>query len=407
MNKFLKTSTKLIAVGAFVVMLWVNLPLGFVFADDLYSDDPGSTYKIEGITVGTAGGVDQHSEGLEDYRVMIAIGDNLNSEKLSSSSYKLGFGSMYVWTANVPTIDCFETDTTGGTTTCTHTSVSSNGMLGVCGNGGCYDRAHFELNAQNNATDTLYAVQISTDVNWGSYMYVDGSTYTLKSPGSITVVNDFKTLNSWNSLLFNVVGLSYGETYYLRAVALDGNYTESAPGPAISATTGYPSIVFDIDIGTSSSVESSPPYLVDLGTIFYGSVVTSVDKIWIDLGTNMTDGVQVFVRDQNEGLYSSGTSSIILSLTTDLSNNSGYGLRSFSTDQGALGPIIPLSPYGGTGDNVGGLINDIYSRAIYSSSYEPLYNGRAGVEVKARIDETNTAASDYSDTLFFTIAGEL
>jgi len=372
----------------------------------IYADDLDSTnYSIIDLTVGSGGGEDQTSS---NYRLMASIGDNANDERFSSSSYKLGVGTVQVWKATAPSVKCFET-TTDGSTSCDDADVTPDGMVMICGAGGCYDRARFELNAEGNPSDTLYSVQISTDSGWSSWNYIDGTTFYVESSGNHDI-NDYITESSWEGTAssFNVYGLDYDTTYYLRATALHGDFTESEPGPDANSATTTPQVTFDIDIaGTGgSSSETGAPYSIDMGTLRYGSVTSATDLIWMDFGTNLNGGGKIFVRDSNAGLYSSSKSYTLSSADANLDSTSGYGLQEYSSSETYLGPMTVESSFGNGGNTVGGISDNAYSEPIYNTNSDPVYEGRISLYVKARPAEDTPTSSDYADYIIMTVTGD-
>jgi len=397
-NKKIRIKILLLAIFSSILVFQNN-----VIADDL---DSGS-YKIKDFSVGSEGGVDQTSSS--GYRVMISMGDPINHEKLTSTTYELGIGTGQVWTATAPSIKCFET-TTDGTTSCDDISVTPDGMVMICGDGGCFDRARFELNNENNPSDTLYSIQITTDISWTTYNYIDGTTFLIET-SSTHDINDYQLESTWEGTAsnINILGLEQGTTYYLRATALNGDFTESGPGPSTNATTGYASISFDIDIaGTGgSSSETSSPYSIDLGTLELGTVSIASDLFWLDFGTNLTEGGQIYIRDQYAGLFSATNSYTLSSADADLDSTSGFGIQNYSVNENYLGPLIAHSPYNGATNNVGGLIDEIYSKLLLSTSASPIDGARASFYVKARPAETSPYGHDYQDTFILTVTGNI
>jgi len=391
-----------------IITLFITLEISLIaIPQKIYADDIDSTnYKIKDLTVGASGEGDQSSS---NYRLLQSIGDDLNDDRFSSTNYKLGVGVAYNWMATAPSIKCFET-TSEGSTSCDDADANPDGMVMICGDGGCYDKARFELNSENNPSDTLYSIQITTDAGWGSWDYIDGATFMIENESNHDI-NDYLTESSWEGTAssINVLGLDQDTTYYLRATALHGDFTESDPGPDANTSTAEPQISFDIDIdGTGgSSSETASPYSIDLGVIELGSVTTATDLIWMDFGTNLGEGAKIFVRDSYSGLYSSSESYTLSSSDADLDSNPGYGLVEYSSSETYLGPLSVESSFGNGGNIVGGISNSIYSEPIYNSSSEPLYGGRCGLYVKARPEEATPHSDDYTDTIIMTVGGDI
>ncbi len=404
MNQQPRTKNKSKRTLYFLVMLIISVLVFTNSTGQINADDVDSTnYIIKDLTVGSGGGEDESSS---NYRLVQSIGDNLNDDRFDSSNYKLGIGTPLNWMATAPSIVCFET-TTDGSTSCSDADVNPDGMVMLCGDGGCYDKARFELNSENNPSDTLYSIQITTDSGWSSWDYIDGATFMVENSSNHDI-NDYLTETSWEGTVssFNVLGLSCGTTYYLRATALHGDFTESDPGPDSSATTSYPQITFDIDIANigGSGSETSSPYSIDLGQISIGSVTTATDLIWLDLGSNASGGAVISVLDNYTGLYSPTTSYTISSSDSDLDSASeGYGLQEYSSTVTYLGPLSVESAFGNGGNTVGGISTTPAN--IYNTSSKPIYGGRSSLYVKAKASNNAEAASDYEDEITFRVVG--
>lgn len=364
-----------------------------VRADDINS----TTYKIIDFSYNNTG---SNQTSATNFKTLINLNNAPNDSRFSSTNYRIGAGAVNVWLANVPKIKCFET-VSAGSTNCTASAVSG-GMVHVCGQGGCFDKARFEIDTQNNPTDALYSMQISTDPSFAAYSYIDGSTLTLKSSHTI---NDYLTKTAWETPTFNVLGLTANTTYYLRATALHGNYTESDPGPTANATTGLPSITFDIDIAdtTGFSAESAPPYAVSLGSIVSTASTTATNLIWMDIGTNVAAGVNVFAKSANSGLRSPSKSYTLASGNLNLDATSGYGLQKFTIAQTYLGPLTATSNFNNAGNIVGGVNNTGNGPNVFTTSSQPIYQGRGALYVKARSASTSPSANDYADVITFTV----
>lgn len=367
-----------------------------VLADTVESD----TYRIEGLTVETSGGENLQSS---TYGVMLSVGDVANDYRFESASYRIGSGTGYVYMANVPVISCFET-TTDGSTLCGDASVTPDGMVMLCGGGGCYNRARFEIDTQNNPSDTLYSVQITTDSGWASWNYVDGATKMLEAPVNHNI-SDYLSETSWETPDLNILGLTPGTTYYLRATALQGDFTESGPSAAMSATTAQPQISFDIDISGATHSDSDAPYTINLGSLNVQGVTTVTNRIWVEFETNLNNGGELFVRDQYNGLYSSSKSATLTSADANLASVSGYGIVEASSSETYLGPMLAETRFNQGGDIVGGLHNYSYSELLYTTSANPIYEGLISLYVKGRADESTPASEDYTDTITFTAGG--
>mgnify|MGYP000936448848 CR=1 FL=1 len=238
----------------FLITCIVMFPL-FTYAKELDS----TNYKIVGATT-QGGGITQTTDG--DYSALLEVGRISNNPRNYSTTYKMFTSPEQAFIAAVPEVSCFET-TTSGSSSCTTgpTELTSGGMVAICGPSGCYDRARFEIDSNDNPTDTLYAIMISTDNFVSDTRYIDGSSFW---PESISTHNlsDFLTKTDWETEDFNIKGLQTGTQYYIKIFALHGDFTQSEAGPVATATTSEGSVFFDIDIEDENgiSAETSSPY---------------------------------------------------------------------------------------------------------------------------------------------------
>ena len=137
-----------------MILVTVCIP---VYATDLNS----ANYKIIGITTNSGGGLADST----NYSLMTITGEISANPTTYSSLYRMNLDPSANFVAEIPTLQCFETNTGTGATQCTSApaEVLSGGMQAVCGQPGCYDRARFEINPMTNPSDTLYSIEISTD----------------------------------------------------------------------------------------------------------------------------------------------------------------------------------------------------------------------------------------------------
>lgn len=381
-----------------ITLVLLVLPIK-ILAEDLDS----SSFEIVDFTIGKNATPNQQST---NYSLLLSNDEITSLDRFNSANYQIRAANTNTWLAHTPVVQCFETSS-NGSTLCDNPNVSL-GMVQICGYGGCYNKARFEIDTQNNPTDTLYSVQITTDPTWATWDYIDGSTFLLEDE-SFHDLNDYITESAWETPDINILGLQVNTIYYLRITALHGNFTESEPSPDLNTQTSLPSITFDIDIAGSGggATETSAPYAVDLGNLSVGSVSTATNLIWIDFGTNSNNGGNVYIKDLYNGLYSPSRTYTLPSSNTDLSSNTGYGVLTDTITQITLGPLAPETDYNNGGDFVGELINSSGSKKIFNSSGNPLLGGRASILVKARPANTTPASNDYTDTITFTVSGNI
>ena len=256
-----------------------------------------------------------------------------------------------------------------------------------------YNKLLLVINSASNPTDATFAVAISTD-NFSTTNYVQSDN----TVGAALGPEDWQTYTNWGGGSGeNVIGLSANTTYYVKVKAEQGDYSETPWGPVASVATSDVSLSFDIDV-SASDTETSSPYAINMGNLIPGSVVTSTERIWVDLDTNADYGGYVYIYDSESGLRSTTVSHTISSITGDLAAaSSGYGMQSASVAQSSGGPFVALSPYNGASQNVG--IVTTTAQPIYSSSNLPIAGGRGSFYAKAIISSVTPAASDYSDVV--------
>jgi len=392
----IKTTLKNISLIAVVLLL--PYPI-------LAAELDSGNYKIVGATT-KGGGLTQTTDG--DYSALLEVGRVSNNPRNYSTSYKLYTSPEEAFLPAVPEVSCFET-TTSGSSSCTTgpTELTTGGMVAICGPSGCYNQARFEIDTNDNPTDTLYAVMISTDNFVSDIRYIDGSNFW---PETISTHNlsDFLTKTDWETEDFNIQGLQSGTTYYIRIFALHGDLTQTQPGPIANATTSSGSVFFDIDIEDQYGVsaETNSPYNIYFSGAYEligGSApVTAEDRIWLDAGTNSQGGLAIITYGVNGGLKSNTTGQTIVSATADLNTTSdGFGIQSEYINQDSypyLGSISATTAYSGSGNSVG--IIGTTATKVYESS-TPIFNGRMALKVIAKPGTDKTAATDYQETSYF------
>lgn len=401
---------------------FVTVPLlmaltGLYFSGELFitiakAETLDSTnYRIEGATL-TGGDIAEST----NYQVVSTVGEIATDPYATSSNYILKLGSTETFIADVPTITCFETISDGSSSCTTGPSyLNSNGMVRVCGPNGCYDRARIEFSTLNNPTDTVYGIQISDDNFVTDIRQIDGTTYEPKPVSSRTTA-DYKTKTAWDAVVTNIRGLQADTQYWVRVSALQGDFTESAYSPILTATTANATVDFDIDIDDSAGVasETAAPYLLTFtGTnqLFAGGAVqTATDLIWLDISTNANDGFAVVQKGLNGGLYSVSESHLIPTVTGDLGAEvAGFGLQNYDYNSGiysanydgsgtgSLGTITVSTNYLNSSINNVGPVNTIFNK-VYDSD-GPTESGRVGLFAKAKADVSTPSSTDYEETI--------
>ncbi len=327
-----------------------------------------SNYELKGYDFGGGGGVGESAS-----YTMEAITGEVNGAKPTSASYGIFGGLLGVQQANVPAAPTF---------------TNNSGID--------YNKLKFVINNGDNPSDATFAIAISTD-NFATTQYVQADD----TIGSSIV---YQTYSNWGGGTGEfVIGLIPNTTYYLKVKANTGLYTESPYSAVSSAATSAVTMTFDIDVSSDCS-ETAPPYVLNIGDLTPGSVVTGTNKICLDITTNAISGASIYINDSNTGLKSGVLNNTITSATADLSSaGSGYGMQGASKTQTSGGPLEYVAPFNGTSDNVGGLSPTL--KQIFNSTDAPITGGKGSINVKAKASSTTPAATDYTDTVTLVAAG--
>lgn len=263
-----------------------------------------------------------------------------------------------------------------------------------------YNKLLFVLDTQNNPSDALYDLEVSTASDFSTNDYYVQTSDTL---GSTLTLSDYQTYSSWGgSVGTTIIGLASSTTYYIRAQATQGTLNigattpESGYGPSSNATTIAPTLSFCVYTNANCAALGSSEAF---GTLAAGSVEDSPTNIGADFATNANGGGNVYIYSLNGGLYSAHANYTIASATADLASggvSEGFGAQVTSTTQSAGGPLTALSPYASSGNNVGGLSSTI-SNILTSAG--PITGGSSAIQLQAKTSLTTPSASDYSETV--------
>ncbi len=314
-----------------------------------------SNYKLNGYGFGSGGTANSTTS---NYALEGSTGE-ISGQTGSTSNYKLKPAFTETIQANVPIIATFDN-----------------------GSSTYYNKLHFVIGQENNPSDALYALSISTDNFSSDIRYVKNDL----SVGASLTLSDYQTYTTWGGASgANILGLLPNTTYYLKAKATQGKFTESGYGPVSSATTVGPQLSFSIS--TTS---------LALGSLLAGTVVNAPSSIDITFATNAESGGDIYISGLNAGLKSTSNLSTITSATGDLSALSrGFGARVTATGASS-GTLSSVSPYNGASNNVG--VTDTIIRKIMSAT-GPVVGGTGSVLIKAKSASTDPAAGDYTETL--------
>lgn len=250
------------------------------------------------------------------------------------------------------------------------------------GSGVYYNKLHFVIDQQNNPSDALYAISISTDSFVSDIRYVKSD---LTVSGTLLLA-DYQTYATWGgSGGANIIGLLPNTAYKVRIKATQGKFTESAYGPASTATTANPSLSFSLSTNA-----------IGFGSILAGTVVDAPSTINITFATNASSGGDIYINGLNTGLFSTRTSSTITSASADLTPAvRGFGAK-VTAVAASVGTLSSVSPYNGASNNVG--ITDTTIRRIFTAS-APITGGTGSVLLKAKAGPNDPSSSDYTETL--------
>jgi hypothetical protein len=321
-----------------------------------------ASYKLDSYGFGSGGTA---NSGSSTYRVNGIAGDAASGTS-SSSNYSFKGGETHEKEANVPTI-----------------TISNDDRW--------YNKLKVVIGPQNNPSDALFAVAISTDNFVSDTRYVK-SDFTI---GTSLSFSDYLTYASWDSATGQLIrGLSRSTVYTVKAKAFRGKFTESGYGPTSSAATVDPQLSFDIDVA-ATDISTSPPYEIDFGTIPVSTVTDSPKRVWVSIDTNGESGGMVYLSGANSGLKSTEASYTIASSTADLGSTAeGFGAQGVTATQGSEGPLTILAPYNGAGGNVG--VEDSVIRQIFSST-GPIVSGRGSFILKTKTKPLTPESVDYQE----------
>lgn len=319
-----------------------------------------SNYQLRDYGIGSGGGV----TGTSSYSLEGISGEQ-SGQPAATGTYGVQSGLFPVQNANLPPAPAF-------------TNPANY-----------YNKLRVVINTAGNPSDTLFALAISTD-NFTTTRYVQSDT----TVGDTLGIEDYQSYAAWGGASgFEVIGLESDTTYYLKATAMQGNFTESGFGPVASVATSQLLITFDIDVSAIDEA-TNPPYSVSFGNLLAGSVTNSPTYIWFTLDTNAAAGGKIYVLSDNGGLRSVAASHTITAVTGDLAAASeGFGAQAV-TATAVTGTLSKLSPYDGAADNVG--IIDSQYRAVFDAA-SPLSGGRASLVLKAKSNAMTPTGTDYAD----------
>jgi len=259
-----------------------------------------------------------------------------------------------------------------------------------------YDKLKFVLDQQNNPSDALYALQVCIGADWtptcgGTTMYVQNDD-TL---GASLVLADYQNYATWGGASgTTIIGLTGNTTYYIRAKATQGKFTESGYGPSSNATTSTQQVSFCLYTSGSCGGGGNT---IAFGAINVNSINNSPNNIGTDFATNADYGGSVYIYSKNGGLKSTSNGYIITSATANLVGvGEGFGAQILSVSQSSGGPLVKVTPFDGSANSVGVLATTVSSLL---NSTAPLVGGTASTQLQVKPSFIAPAKNDYSETL--------
>jgi hypothetical protein len=209
----------LICLFVYLNYLFAYLLICLFFIPQSALAGPSSTnFELQEYGFGAGGtGTDM---GSLNFGMFGTVGE-VESGRPASANYKAGSGLIYTLKLNVPPAPTLSNPATN------------------------YDRLKFVLDQGNNKSDVTYAISISTDNFVSDIRYIK-SDLTI---GNALTPADYKTYANWGGASGDFVTMLHsGTTYYIRARARAGKFTETEWGPvSTGVATSYSTLTFSLD----------------------------------------------------------------------------------------------------------------------------------------------------------------
>jgi hypothetical protein len=350
-------------------MKWLNLVMSLTVWMMVAGLPASTNYQLNSYGFGSGGG----SSSSTNYKANGITGEQAGSA--SSTNYQAGAGENYLKQANVP-------------------------LVTLSNPGNWYDKLDITITPNGNPTDAKFAIAI-TDDNFTTTEYVQ-SDFTI---GPTLTSSDFLTYSGWGGA--SGVTLRYltpNTIYEAKAAATRGTFTQSQWGPVSTSTTTAPAqLEFALGVNPTYAI-TSPPYSINFGQLLAGTVETAPDKIWVTLSTNADNGAMVYADGEYGGLESAYAGHLISSLNGNIAAASeGFGMQDSSVTQSSGGPLTTVSPYNGSGNNVG----EDYTGfdQLFGTSGNYITTGEGGISLLAKSQVMTPQGSDYTETLTIVAAG--
>ncbi len=327
------------------------------------SGPQSTTYELKEYGFG-AGGIDGNTS--PTYSMFATLGE-IDTDTLSSTTYRSGNGLVFTLQANTPATPGF-------------TNPASN-----------YDRLKITVDNGGNPTDSTFAIAISTD-NFVTTNYIQNDS----TIGSVLGSEDWQSYSAWGGASgFYVTGLSNNTTYKIKVKARQGNYSESDWSQTASSTTSNPSLTFGLDASTVTfnNLNSANSY------------TDSTKSTTVTTSTNAYNGYIVYGRDTNALTYTALGSTIpqYSSPNSAPTTWSGTGFGYTSSDDSLTGGTANRFTNGGakyagfTTTSPGDPVAD-HSGGVIS----PVTNEQFTVSYRVTADSQNTAGK-YTTTVLYVV----
>lgn len=351
---------KIIAIITFIIII-------LVAPHAVFAGPSSTNYELDSYSFG-AGGSDTNMSS-SNYKAFGVLGE-VEFGRPSSTNYQAGTGLTYLLNLIVPDSP-------------TLSNPGSN-----------YDRLKIVVNQSGNASDATYAIAISTD-NFGSDTRYIKSDNTI---GATLTTSDYQTYTTWGGASgFYVTGLTRGTTYYVKAKARIGNFTETQWGPASAGVaTVDPSLTFSASntAVTFNNLNAGNSYTDDTQT----TVLTT--------STNAYNGYLVNARATGVLTFGSNTIAHYTDTNATPSTWSGNGFGYTTSDSSLTGGTADRFTNGGakfagfTESSPGDPVADHPSPIL-----SPITDEAFTITYRVTTPSTQTAGS-YTTTVLYMVVPE-
>lgn len=348
-----------------IFLFFILIPILFFLPTPAFAGPASTNYELEEYSFG-AGGTDTTMNST-NYKMFGTAGE-VEYGRPSSTNYKAGSGLIFTLKLNVPPAPTLSNPATN------------------------YDRLKFIINEGGNASDVTYAIAISTDNFVSDTKYVKSDA----TIGTSLTTSDFKTYTNWGGSNGTfVTGLQSGITYYVKARARIGNFTETEWGPASSGiATSNSSLAFSLD---NSSITFS-----DLNA---GNSYTDDSKgTEMTTSTNAYNGYSVYAKE-TQSLTSASNDTISDYAGTNASPTSWSGTGfGYTTDDANLGGTGGTNRFAGGTKYAGFSTDTAYIVADHAGPVQnpTISNEKFNISYRITIDAA-TPAGTYTNVILYTI----